>query len=58
MEINDKQYRIIKIILAIVFLVILYLFALSKRYVPDGDNKFIILDRWTGKTAIVVPTRK
>lgn len=46
---NESQYRTAKVIIAIVLLVILYLFALNDRYhVIDED---LMIDKWTSKTA-------
>lgn len=45
---NEQQYRLAKVIIAIIFLIILYLLALNGRYTTwDGE---LIIDKWTMKS--------
>lgn len=44
---NERIYRIIKIVLAIILLVILYLIALNGRYETIGSSPAAI-DKWKG----------
>lgn len=43
--INEQQYRLVKIIIAIILLVILFLFALNGRYSVIDDE--CMVDKWT-----------
>ena len=42
---NDKSYRIAKLIIALLALVLFYLYIQNGRYVYD---KPLIIDKWTG----------
>lgn len=44
---NDKYYKIAKVILGCVLMVLLYLFALNGRYMRYEP---FVYDKWTGKT--------
>lgn len=43
--INEQQYRLVKIIIAIILLVILFLFALNGRHSVIDDE--CMVDKWT-----------
>ena len=43
---DDKPYRIAKLIIAILALFLFYLYILNGRYV---QTNFVIIDKWTGE---------
>ena len=43
---NDKSYRIAKLIIAVLALLLFYLYILNVRYVV---SKLLVIDKWTGE---------
>lgn len=43
---NDKSYRIAKLVIAILALILFYLYIQNGRYV---QTNFVIIDKWTGE---------
>ena len=48
---NESQYRVAKIIIAIALLIVLYLFALNERYILSGGYRF---DKWNNKVEKII----
>lgn len=47
---NDKSYRIAKLVIAILALILFYLFIQNGRYVQTHS---VIIDKWTGEAEII-----
>lgn len=48
---DENTYRIVKVVLAALFLVVLFLFALNGRYDKLGSHPAAI-DKWTSKIVV------
>lgn len=48
---DENTYRIVKVVLAVLFLVVLFLFALNGRYDMIGSHP-VAIDKWAGKIVV------